>query len=150
MQTEQFDAILVGSGQGGTPLTKALAEHGWKTALVERSYVDGVCTNDGCTPTKTMAASARVAALTHCGADFGVECEPFAVDFGRVIERSLHLAVEGRKQIEESLGQIKSLELIFGEANFAAHQPEGEHQGLECSTSRRDLQRNGILVTFAL
>ena len=60
---EHYQAIVIGSGQGGTPLCRALAEAGLRTALIERQHVGGTCVNEGCTPTKTMVASARVAYL---------------------------------------------------------------------------------------
>ena len=56
---EHYDAIVIGSGQAGTPLSIALAEAGRKTALVESQHVGGTCINVGCTPTKTMVASAN-------------------------------------------------------------------------------------------
>ena len=58
---ESFDAIVIGAGQAGIPLAKKLAEAGWKTALIEKKLVGGTCINDGCTPTKTLVASARMA-----------------------------------------------------------------------------------------
>ena len=61
MQT--WDALVVGSGQSGVPLALALARAGRRTAIVERADVGGTCVNVGCTPTKTLVASARVAAL---------------------------------------------------------------------------------------
>src|SRR4030095_1026398 len=63
MATERFDAIIIGTGQSGMPRAGALGAAGWKTAVVERQYVGGTCINVGCTPTKTMVASARVAYL---------------------------------------------------------------------------------------
>src|SRR5947207_3053460 len=57
----KYDAIIIGSGQAGTPLASALAQAGRKTALIERVHVGGTCVNEGCTPTKTMVASARAA-----------------------------------------------------------------------------------------
>ena len=56
-----FDAIVIGSGQGGTPLARKLAEAGYSTALIERRWVGGTCVNDGCTPTKAMITSAKMA-----------------------------------------------------------------------------------------
>src|SRR5215831_12929769 len=84
---EQYDAIVVGSGQAGTPLSSALAGAGLKTALVEREHVGGTCINEGCTPTKTMVASARVAYLARRGADYGVKTGPVSVDQVRVRQR---------------------------------------------------------------
>src|SRR5438270_8317949 len=71
-QTRHYDAIVIGAGQAGGPLAGALARAGWKTALVEREHVGGTCINEGCTPTKTMVASARVAHLAGRGRDYGV------------------------------------------------------------------------------
>ena len=68
MNAEQFDAVILGSGQAGKPLTLALAKAGWKVALVEREHVGGTCINEGCTPTKTMVASARAAYIARRGA----------------------------------------------------------------------------------
>ncbi len=56
---KHYDAIIIGSGQGGTPLAKKLAQKGWKTALVEKQFVGGTCVNVGCTPTKAMIASGQ-------------------------------------------------------------------------------------------
>ena len=72
MATEQYDCLIIGSGQAGGPLATALANAGRKTALIEREHVGGTCINEGCTPTKTMVASARVAYLARRGADYGV------------------------------------------------------------------------------
>ena len=84
---ERFDAIIIGSGQGGKPLCLALAKASWKTALVERQHVGGTCVNYGCTPTKTMVASARVAYLARRAADYGVEAGPVHVDLAKVRRR---------------------------------------------------------------
>jgi pyruvate/2-oxoglutarate dehydrogenase complex dihydrolipoamide dehydrogenase (E3) component len=57
----KFDALIIGAGQAGVPLSLALTKAGWSVALIEREHVGGTCINVGCTPTKTMIASARVA-----------------------------------------------------------------------------------------
>src|SRR6266851_10432391 len=84
---EHYKAIVIGSGQGGNPLCQELAKAGWKTALIEREHVGGTCINIGCTPTKTMAASGRVAYLARRGADYGVETGPISIDMRKVRER---------------------------------------------------------------
>ena len=68
----KYDAIIIGSGQAANPLASKLAAAGWKTALVEKKWVGGTCINVGCTPTKTLVASGRVAYLAKRSADFGV------------------------------------------------------------------------------
>ncbi|MGH7536745.1 MAG: FAD-dependent oxidoreductase, partial [Gemmatimonadales bacterium] len=84
---ERFDAIVIGAGQAGGPLATALGREGRRTVLVERVHVGGTCINEGCTPTKTMVASARVAYLARRGADYGVMTGPVKVDLARVRER---------------------------------------------------------------
>ena len=76
MAIETYDAIVIGAGQAGGPLSTALAGAGRKTALIEREHVGGTCINEGCTPTKTMVASARVAYLARRAADYGVRTGP--------------------------------------------------------------------------
>src|ERR1700679_465033 len=84
---EHYDAIVIGSGQAGTPLSLALAEAGRKIALVESQHVGGTCINVGCTPTKTMVASARIAYLARRAADYGIRCGPVSVDLGKIHQR---------------------------------------------------------------
>src|SRR6266567_4766324 len=79
-QTRYYDAIVIGAGQAGGPLSTELARTGWKTALIEREHVGGTCINEGCTPTKTMVASARVAYLARRGADYGVQTGPVTLE----------------------------------------------------------------------
>src|SRR5919112_4743871 len=78
--SHHFDAVVVGAGQGGGPLASALARSGLRTALIEREHVGGTCINTGCTPTKTMLASARAAYLARRSADYGVESGSVRVD----------------------------------------------------------------------
>src|SRR2546425_10169345 len=87
MTIEHYDAIVIGAGQSGGPLSTALARAGRKTAIIEREHVGGTCINEGCTPTKTMVASARVAYLARRGADYGVNTGPITIDLKRGRER---------------------------------------------------------------
>src|SRR5271155_3917590 len=84
---DSYHAIVIGSGQGGNPLCRALADAGLRTALVEREHVGGTCLNEGCTPTKTMVASGRVAYLARRAADYGVGTGDIRVDMERVRQR---------------------------------------------------------------
>jgi pyruvate/2-oxoglutarate dehydrogenase complex dihydrolipoamide dehydrogenase (E3) component len=84
---ERYDAIVIGSGQAGRPLSRTLAQAGWKTALIELAHVGGTCVNEGCAPTKTMMASARVAYLSRRPADYGVQTGPVSVDMLKVRQR---------------------------------------------------------------
>jgi pyruvate/2-oxoglutarate dehydrogenase complex dihydrolipoamide dehydrogenase (E3) component len=114
---EDFDAIIIGSGQGGNPLAEALIAAGKKTAMIERQDVGGTCINRGCTPTKTMVASARVAWLARRGADYGVHTGPVTVDMGTVRERKRAIVSSFRQSREKRLEKVKA-DLIRGEASF--------------------------------
>ncbi|HTZ58296.1 MAG TPA: mercuric reductase [Acidobacteriaceae bacterium] len=118
---ETFDAIVIGSGQGGNPLVEALIAAGKKTALIERRDVGGTCINRGCSPTKTMVASARVAYLARRGADYGVTVGPVSVDMSRVRERKRAIVSSFRQSREKRLANVHA-ELIRGEASFTASQ----------------------------
>lgn len=82
-----LDAVIIGAGQAGVPLARSLAQAGWRTAIVERAHVGGKCVNTGCTPSKTMAASARVAYLAGRAADYGVVTGNVYVDLPAVRRR---------------------------------------------------------------
>lgn len=115
-----YDAIVIGSGQSGGPLSTTLAKAGWKTALIERSHIGGTCINEGCTPTKTMVASARVAYLAKRGADYGVETGPISVDMKVVRKRKRDIVDSWRSSSEKSTIDTKGLDLLMGEAHFTS------------------------------
>ncbi len=115
---EQFQAIVIGSGQGGNPLSAALANAGIRTALIERKHIGGTCVNEGCTPTKTMVASARVAYLARRGADYGVHTGDILIDMQRVRKRKRDIVDTFRDRDQDYLQKIANLEVIFGEASF--------------------------------
>ncbi|MCI0681995.1 MAG: FAD-dependent oxidoreductase, partial [Gemmataceae bacterium] len=115
---ERFDAIIIGSGQGGKPLALALAKAGYSTALVERLHIGGTCVNVGCTPTKTMVASARVAYLARRAADYGVEAGPVRVDLARVRRRKQAIVESFRSGSQSRLEKTPNVTLLFGEARF--------------------------------
>jgi pyruvate/2-oxoglutarate dehydrogenase complex dihydrolipoamide dehydrogenase (E3) component len=115
---EKVDAIVIGAGQAGVPLAGELARSSRRTALIERVHVGGTCINEGCTPTKTMVASARVAYLARRGADYGVETGPIRVDMTRVRERKRAIVESFRGGSERRLRATPGLELIYGEARF--------------------------------
>ncbi len=83
----RYDAIVLGSGQGGNPLAQMLADDGWSVAMVERGHLGGTCINTGCTPTKTMVASAQVAHYVRNAAKWGVHVDGMRVDLGAIVAR---------------------------------------------------------------
>jgi len=118
-ELERFDAIVIGSGQGGNPLARELAKAGKRTAVIEREHVGGTCVNEGCTPTKTMVASARVAYLARRGPDYGVKTGPIALDMGKIRERKRAIVKSFREGGERGIKETECDALIMGEASFA-------------------------------
>jgi pyruvate/2-oxoglutarate dehydrogenase complex dihydrolipoamide dehydrogenase (E3) component len=116
---DQYDALIIGSGQAGTPLSTALAGAGMRTVLIERKHVGGTCVNEGCTPTKTMVASGRVAYLARRAADYGVQTGPISVDLAKVRQRKRKIVDSFRNGSQEKIEKTPNLELIFGEASFS-------------------------------
>ena len=117
MADESYDVIVIGTSQGGRFLPVDLARAGKNVALVERDQLGGVCVNSGCTPTKTMVASARLAYLARRGAEYGVQTGPVSVDLAAVRERKRAMVAGARENYASRLTQ-DGLDLIEGEARF--------------------------------
>ena len=115
---DHYQAIVIGSGQGGTPLSIALAGAGLRTALVERSHIGGTCINEGCTPTKTMVASGRVAYLARRGKEYGVNTGDIRIDMARVRQRKRDIVDSFRNGSQKRLERTANLDVIFDEASF--------------------------------
>lgn len=113
-----YDAIVIGSGQGGNPLSHALADRGWKVALIEQSHLGGTCINTGCTPTKTMVASAQVAHYAKNARRWGVRSGEVSVDLGKVIARKTAIVRQFRSGQQRKITQRPSLTLHRGHARF--------------------------------
>ncbi len=118
MTTDHYDDIVIGAGQAGGPLSTALARAGRRVALVEREHVGGTCINEGCTPTKTMVASARVAYLARRAADYGVSTGPVAVDMHTVRQRKRDIVESFRSGSERRIESTEGVDLLMGEASF--------------------------------
>jgi pyruvate/2-oxoglutarate dehydrogenase complex dihydrolipoamide dehydrogenase (E3) component len=115
---KQYDAIIIGSGQAGVPLAKKLAEAGKKTAIIEKRWVGGTCVNDGCTPTKTMIASAKMAYMAANSAAFGVNINSCSIDMVAIKDRKDKIVLQSRDNNEKGIERTKNLDLIYGEAVF--------------------------------
>ena len=115
---DQYDAIIIGSGQAGNPLARAFANAGRKTALIERGFVGGTCINYGCTPTKTMFNSARVAYLARRAADYGVHHGDVTMNMSEVRARKQRVVEEFRESGLKGIQNTANLDLIFGSAKF--------------------------------
>ena len=118
MAAQHYDAVVIGAGQAGVPLSQALARSGRRTALIEREHVGGTCINEGCTPTKTMVASAKTAYVDRRSADYGVHNGPVAVDMPQVRGRKRAMVDSFRNSNLRRIEATDGLDLIAGEASF--------------------------------
>ncbi len=117
-KSTEFDAVIIGTGQGGVPLAVSLANAGWKTAVIEKSYVGGTCINYGCTPTKTMVASAKAAYLVNHLSDYGIKGSSFKVKMNEIRKRKEQIVKSFRKGTKRRLEGNKNLFFFEGEAYF--------------------------------
>jgi len=116
----EYDAIVIGSGQGGNPLAYALAGRGWSVALVEKAHLGGTCINTGCTPTKTMVASAQVAHYVRNASRWGVKADNVRVDLPAVVARKTAIVESFRLGHEKRVREHKTLRLYRNHARFLA------------------------------
>ena len=114
----RFDAIVIGTGQAGPSMAARLTAAGMTVAVVERHLVGGTCVNTGCTPTKTLVASAYAAHLARRGADYGVITGDVRVDMARVHARSHQIAEAGRTGNEAWLRGMERCTFLMGHARF--------------------------------
>ena len=118
MQTEIFDAIVIGAGQAGPALAARCSKEGWKTAVIERKHYGGTCVNVGCVPTKTMVASAKAMRQAQRCADYGFSVDAFRVDMARVKARKDAIVMQSRLGVENWMRASPGVELIAGQARF--------------------------------
>jgi len=113
------DAIVIGSGQAGVPLATRLAASGKKTVLAERSRLGGTCINYGCTPTKTMVASARAAHVARTAGRLGVHAEAVRIDLPAIVARKDAMVRQWREGVEGRIAAAGDrLRLVKGHARF--------------------------------
>ena len=121
MTTRSFDAILIGTGQAVPYLAGRLAGAGMQVAIIERKLFGGTCVNTGCTPTKTMVASAYAAHVARRAAEFGVAIDgTVRVDMARVRARKDEVSGNSRKGLESYLKQMKNATVYEGHARLAS------------------------------
>src|SRR5215469_10636089 len=114
----RFDAIIIGSGQGGWPLTLRFAELGWQVALIEESHLGGTCINTGCTPTKTMVHRAQIAYYARNAARWGVRAENIAADLPAIVEQKNKVVLSFRGHKEKKVTEVPNLRFYPGRAQF--------------------------------
>ena len=114
----RFDAIVIGSGQAGNPLSQKLADHGWTVALIEKENLGGTCVNTGCTPTKTMIASAQVAHYARNAGKWGVRGGETSVDLPAIVHHKDEVVRQWRAGVEKKVQDRPNLHLYRRQARF--------------------------------
>jgi pyruvate/2-oxoglutarate dehydrogenase complex dihydrolipoamide dehydrogenase (E3) component len=113
-----YDAIVLGSGQGGVPLSTNLAGLGWQVALIEQGKLGGSCINYGCTPTKTMVSSARTAHAAKRAPEFGIHTGKITVNMAEVVARKNEIVDSFRSGVEDQVRNNANLTLYQGRGRF--------------------------------
>ena len=114
----KFDAIVIGSGQGGNPLTYKMADAGLHVALIEEKYLGGTCINTGCTPTKTMVASAQVAHYVKNAKRWGIHASDFTADLPAIVKRKNDVVHSFRSGQEKQAAKRDNVTVYRGHARF--------------------------------
>src|SRR5262245_10383126 len=114
----RYDAIIIGTGQAGPALAARLADTGMRVAVIERGRFGGTCVNNGCTPTKTLIASAHAAHLAHRAREYGIEIGPVKLDMGRIKARKDALVERSRTSLEKWLTTYRNTTVYRGQARF--------------------------------
>lgn len=115
----RYDAIVIGSGQGGWPLALRLVDIGWQVALIEKGNLGGTCINTGCTPTKTMVHRAQIAHYARSAARWGVRAENVAADLPAIVEQKNKVVTSFRGSKQKKVAQTPNLHFFAGHAQFS-------------------------------
>ena len=146
MQTEAFDAIVIGAGQAGPAIAARCANEGLRTAVIERHHFGGTCVNVGCVPTKTLVASARAVRQAQRGAEFGFDAGDIRVDMARVKARKDGIVMASRQGVEAWMRGLTHTEVIVGDARFVAPAHARGRAGRRLSAPRIFLNVGGRSV----
>jgi len=150
--SRDFDSVIIGAGQAGSPLAHRLADKGWRVALVEREHLGGSCVNFGCTPTKAMLASAQAAYDARAGAALGVHAGEIRIDLPAIVARKNMLVQQWRSGQERHTASRPGIALIRGDAQFVGDGGirigdatiRGRHTFINVGTSPRIPQIAGL------
>jgi pyruvate/2-oxoglutarate dehydrogenase complex dihydrolipoamide dehydrogenase (E3) component len=114
----KYDAIIIGSGQAGNPLTFRLADLGWTVALIEKKDLGGTCINVGCTPTKTMVHRAQVAHYARNAARWGVNASNVSADLAKIVAQKDEVVLSFRGSQQKQVDKRSNVRLYRDHARF--------------------------------
>lgn len=139
---KKYDAAIIGAGQAGIPLAKKLAKAGKKVILIEKRLIGGTCINDGCSPTKTMIYSARVAHLVKNSERWGVSNKGYDIDYATVMKRKDKIVTSFRNGAINGLEETPNLEIMMGEASFV----DNETLNIQSQNSETRIKAQQIFI----
>jgi len=153
MANASYDVVVIGTGPGGYETAIRASQLGYKTAVIERNKLGGVCLNIGCIPTKALIQSAQVVADSKHAADYGLEGAALTPVFEKVIQRSRGVASKMNKGVEYLMKKNK-IDVIFGQATFTgphtlAVEPSVTMDGETVGTKQTVEARHVIIATGA-
>ena len=140
------DALIIGAGQAAPALAVALAGFGEKVILVESNQLGGTCVNVGCTPTKTLRKSARVAYMARRGAEFGVNTGPITIDFAKAMDRMQERVVASRGGLEGWLANTPNVTVLRGWGSLAGHTEQGFQAIVDINGESQHITANGVYL----
>jgi len=140
--SDRYDVLIIGAGQAGPPLAIELAKKRWRVALAERKQLGGSCVNFGCTPTKAVIASARVAHLARRGREFGLRIPSVEPDLAAVLDRARAVVVQSRAGLREALVNSRSLTVLEGHARFEG----AERNGFRLRVGNRGILASQVVI----
>jgi pyruvate/2-oxoglutarate dehydrogenase complex dihydrolipoamide dehydrogenase (E3) component len=124
-ETFPYDVLIIGAGQAAMPLAFSLAKKNLKVAVAERKHLGGSCVNFGCTPTKAVLSSARVAHLARRGTEFGIRIPTVEVDFPAVLAGAKAIVMESRDGLNEDFKETENPTLLRGHARLEGREERG-------------------------
>ena len=112
-----YSAVIIGGGPAGHACAVRIAQLGGKVAVVERDYIGGICTNWGCTPSKSMIESAKVARVVKESSKYGIDVSSFTIDFQKVAARRDEVIEKSRQGLVQMLKHY-DIDIYQGEAEI--------------------------------
>lgn len=137
--TLHCDALIIGAGQAAPALAVALAGRGERVILVEGNQLGGTCVNVGCTPTKTLRKSARVAYMARRGAEFGVNTGPITIDFSKAMDRMHERVNASRTGLEGWLANTPNVTVLRGWGSLVGHTEQGFQASVDINGEQQNI-----------
>jgi pyruvate/2-oxoglutarate dehydrogenase complex dihydrolipoamide dehydrogenase (E3) component len=134
VSAQQFDVFVIGAGQAAWPLLNGLSGKGMRLALAEKKQFGGSCLNFGCTPSKAVIESARVAHLARRGHEFGIDIESVQPNFPLVMDQARKILAHSVSGLAEGFESMQDLQVFRSHARFLGPTSDGYEIGIGTQT----------------